>query len=242
MRVWAVALIGLAAGAMFAGSDRLTPQQAAQLNTFSMPVDLNRGAAGLARCLLELRTRASLLMVVAHPDDEDGGLLVYQARHVGARTALLTLTRGEGGQNVMSGDLYDALGLVRTQELMQADRFYGTQQFWGTVIDYGFSKTREEALEKWGYERVLSDAVAGGADDAAAGGHVRIRGRAHRWARESPGGRADRAGSVQCRGRSKSVSRADSRRPAPVEASESVRARSFLRADQRKNHLRLCNR
>ncbi len=159
MRVWAVALIGLAASAMFAGSDKVTPQQAAQLNTFSMPVGLNRGAAGLARCLLELRTRASLLMVVAHPDDEDGGLLVYEARHVGARTALLTLTRGEGGQNAMSGDLYDALGLLRTQELMQADRFYGPRQFWGTVIDYGFSKTREEALEKWGYERVLSDAV-----------------------------------------------------------------------------------
>ncbi len=59
----------------------------------------------------------------------------------------------------MSTDFYDALGLVRTQELLQSDRFYGVQQFWGTVIDYGFSKTREEALEKWGYERVLSDSV-----------------------------------------------------------------------------------
>ena len=124
-----------------------------------MPIDLNRGAAGLSRCLAALRTRASLLMITAHPDDEDGGMLAYETRQVGARTALLSLTRGEGGQNAMSADLYDALGLVRTEELLQSDRFYGVDQYWGTVIDYGFSKTREEALEKWGYERVLSDTV-----------------------------------------------------------------------------------
>ncbi len=124
-----------------------------------MPIQLDRGAAGLSRCLAQLRTRASMLMVTAHPDDEDGGMLSYQTRMLGARVALLTLTRGEGGQNAMSTDFYDALGLVRTQELLQSDRFYGVDQYWGTVIDYGFSKTREEALEKWGYERVLSDTV-----------------------------------------------------------------------------------
>jgi LmbE family N-acetylglucosaminyl deacetylase len=152
-------VVGIAGSLLAGPADKLSPVDAAQLNTYAMPIDLNRGAAGLARCLLELRTRASLLMVTAHPDDEDGGLLAYQARHVGARTALLTLNRGEGGQNAMSTDFYDALGLVRTQELMQADRYYGVQQFWGTVIDYGFSKTREEALHQWGYERVLSDTV-----------------------------------------------------------------------------------
>ncbi len=71
----------------------------------------------------------------------------------------MTLTRGEGGQNAMSIDMYDELGLVRTQELLQADRYYGVDQYWGRCIDYGFSKTREEAIEKWGYERVLSDVV-----------------------------------------------------------------------------------
>ncbi len=86
-------------------------------------------------------------------------MLAYESRYIGARTALLTLNRGEGGQNAMSTDFYDALGLLRTQELLQSDRFYGVRQFWGTVIDYGFSKTREEALEKWGYQRVLSDTV-----------------------------------------------------------------------------------
>lgn len=125
----------------------------------AMSIDLDRGAAGLSRCLAAIRTRASILMVVAHPDDEDGGMLAYETRGVGARAALMTLNRGEGGQNAMSPDLYDALGLVRTQELLESDRYYGVEQYWGREIDYGFSKTREEALEKWGYERTLSDVV-----------------------------------------------------------------------------------
>ena len=77
----------------------------------------DRGAAGMARLLREIRTRASLALVVAHPDDEDGGMLVWESRGVGARAIQLTLNRGEGGQNEMSADTYDAMGLVRTQEL-----------------------------------------------------------------------------------------------------------------------------
>ncbi|MBV9082719.1 MAG: PIG-L family deacetylase, partial [Acidobacteriaceae bacterium] len=124
-----------------------------------MSIFLDRGASGLCRYLAELRTRASILMITAHPDDEDGGLLAQQSRGVGARATLLTLTRGEGGQNAMSMDLYDALGILRTQELLAADRYYGVDQYWTSVIDYGFSKTREEALQKWGYDRVLSEVV-----------------------------------------------------------------------------------
>ncbi len=124
-----------------------------------MPIHPDRGAAGLARILREIRTRASLALVVAHPDDEDGGMLVWETRGVGARAIQLTLNRGEGGQNEMSSDVYDAMGLVRTQELLQAGRFYGVEQYWTRAIDYGFSKTREEALEKWGHDRVLADAV-----------------------------------------------------------------------------------
>ena len=136
-----------------------TPQDAARIDPSVQPVGPDCGAAGLSRALAAIRTRASMLMIVAHPDDEDGGMLASETRGRGTRGALLTLTRGEGGQNAMSVDMYDELGLVRTQELLQADRYYGVDQYWGTVIDYGFSKTREEALEKWGYERVLSDAV-----------------------------------------------------------------------------------
>jgi LmbE family N-acetylglucosaminyl deacetylase len=125
----------------------------------AMPAVPDRGAAGMARWLRALQTRASLLMFTAHPDDEDGGMLAYEVRGQGARAALMTLTRGEGGQNVMSQDFYDALGLARTQELLIADRYMGVEQYFSLGIDYGFSKTREEALEKWGYDRVLSDSV-----------------------------------------------------------------------------------
>ena len=111
------------------------------------------------RLLRELQTRASMMMVTAHPDDEDGGTLAFESRGNGVRTTLMTLNRGEGGQNAMSSDMYDALGLVRTQELLAADRYYGVDQYWGSVVDYGFSKTREEALEKWDHDRVLSDVV-----------------------------------------------------------------------------------
>src|SRR6266702_3713134 len=81
-------------------------------------IAINRGSAGLWQSLRKLHTRASLMMVTAHPDDEDGGMLAYESRGLGARVGLLTLNRGEGGQDVMSPDLYDALGLVRTQELL----------------------------------------------------------------------------------------------------------------------------
>jgi len=141
--------IALVAALLYAGTPRI--------DAIDIPPD--RGAAGMSRWLRSLQTRASLLMVTAHPDDEDGGMLAYETRGLGARAGLLTLNRGEGGQNVMAMDLYDALGLTRTQELLTADRYMGVDQYFTRVIDYGFSKTREEALEKWGHDRVLSDAV-----------------------------------------------------------------------------------
>ena len=131
----------------------------AQPSANAMPIDVDRGAAGLMRWLHALRTRASVLMITAHPDDEDGGMLALETRGTGARAALLTLNRGEGGQNAMSPDMYDALGLVRTEELLAADRYYDVDQYWTSVVDYGFSKTREEALAKWDHDRVLSDVV-----------------------------------------------------------------------------------
>ena len=134
-------------------------EDAARIDPNAAPIELDRGAAGLSRWLAAIRTRASILMVTAHPDDEDGGMLVAETRGRGTRAALMSLNRGEGGQNAMSMDLYDEMGLLRTQELLRAGRYYGVDQYWGTVIDYGFSKTREEALDKWGYERVLSDVV-----------------------------------------------------------------------------------
>ncbi len=122
-----------------------------------LPVD--EGAAGLQQMLTKLRTRASLMLIVAHPDDEDGGMLAYEARGQGVRAAMLTLTRGEGGQNLMSADFNDALGLVRTEELLAAGQYMGVDQMFGTEVDFGFSKTKEESLAQWGHDRVLYDAV-----------------------------------------------------------------------------------
>lgn len=123
------------------------------------PLPANRGTTALAESLKKLSTRASLLMIVAHPDDEDGGMLTYESRGQGARVGMLTLTRGEGGQNVMSGDFDGALGLLRTQELLAADRYMGVNQMFGTEVDFGFSKTKEESFAKWTHDRVLYDAV-----------------------------------------------------------------------------------
>lgn len=123
------------------------------------PLEINRGAAAVWQSLLKLHTRASLIMITAHPDDEDGGLLDYESRGQGARVALLTLNRGESGQNLMTGDYFDAMGLLRTQELLAADQYYGVQQYYSRVIDFGFSKSKEETIEKWKGGDAFSDVV-----------------------------------------------------------------------------------
>jgi LmbE family N-acetylglucosaminyl deacetylase len=136
--------------------ERVRPRDGREL-----PIDGGHGnnALGLAQQLRRLNTRASLMIIVAHPDDEDGGMLAYYSRGLGARVAILTLNRGEGGQNQMTGDFEDALGLLRTQELLSADRYMGVDQMFGTEVDFGFTKTKQEAFQKWGHDRVLYDAV-----------------------------------------------------------------------------------
>jgi len=118
------------------------------------------GASETWQKLLKLRTTASVLHVTAHPDDEHGGVLAKLSRGDGARMALLTLNRGESGDNAIGPQLFDALGLIRTDELLAANRHYGVdEQYFTTVVDYGFSKRLEEALDKWGRETVLRDVV-----------------------------------------------------------------------------------
>ncbi len=138
-------------------SSRGASQIAASPDAQTLPED--RGAAGLAQTLRKLDTWASLMFIVAHPDDEDGGMMAFESRGMGARTAIMTLTRGEGGQNAMSSESYDALGLIRTNELLLADQYSGSEQYFANVADYGFSKTKEEALQQWGHDRVLCDVV-----------------------------------------------------------------------------------
>jgi LmbE family N-acetylglucosaminyl deacetylase len=121
--------------------------------------DINTNAAGAYESLLRLRTTAAVLHTTAHPDDEDGGLITWLARGQGVRTALLTLTRGEGGANLIGSEQFDALGLVRTEELLAAGRYYGIEQFFTRLTDFGFSKRMDETLEHWGKDEVLRDSV-----------------------------------------------------------------------------------
>jgi LmbE family N-acetylglucosaminyl deacetylase len=120
---------------------------------------INRSSASAYAALLRLRNTATVLHTTAHPDDEDGPLLTWLARGQGVRTGLFTLTRGEGGADLTGPELFDALGLVRTEELLAADRYYGVDQFFTGAADFGFSKRMDETLERWGRENVLRDCV-----------------------------------------------------------------------------------
>jgi LmbE family N-acetylglucosaminyl deacetylase len=151
--------LGLAGGGQALRDPANLAGQQVRAATGVKEIAANTGSTALWQSLVKLRTRASLMMIVAHPDDEDGGMLTYESRGQGAHVAMLTLTRGEGGQNLMSADFDDALGLVRTQELLAAGRYMGIDQMWGTEVDFGFSKTKEESLANWGHDRVLYDAV-----------------------------------------------------------------------------------
>jgi LmbE family N-acetylglucosaminyl deacetylase len=111
--------------------------------------------------LRKLGTTASVMHTTAHADDEHGGVLALLSRRDGARVSMLTLTRGESGDNAIGPELFDALGLIRTEELLLANRFYGVDaQYFTSAVDYGFSKRLDEALEKWGPEAILRDMVA----------------------------------------------------------------------------------
>ena len=119
----------------------------------------DQGAAGLAQILQRLTTTASVLHVGAHPDDEDSAFLARAARGDHARVAYLALNRGEGGQNIIGPELFDALGVIRTEELLQARRLDGAQQFFTRAFDFGFSKTRSETAALWNEQAVLEDMV-----------------------------------------------------------------------------------
>jgi LmbE family N-acetylglucosaminyl deacetylase len=114
----------------------------------------------LRQLLIRLHTTARLMHTTAHPDDEDGGMLTLESRGKGASVVLLTLNRGEGGQNKMGSNLLDVLGVLRTLELLAADRYYGIEQRFTRVADFGFSKSPEETFEKWhGHDVALADMV-----------------------------------------------------------------------------------
>lgn len=118
-----------------------------------------RGAAELQELLDRLNTVGSLLMLGAHPDDENTAVIAYFARGRHIRTGYFSATRGEGGQNLIGAEQGPLMGMIRTQELLEARRIDGGEQFFASAIDFGFSKTPEESLAKWGRQRLLRDMV-----------------------------------------------------------------------------------
>jgi LmbE family N-acetylglucosaminyl deacetylase len=124
----------------------------------ALPQD--QGTLGLHDMLRRLGTTARLMQTVAHPDDEDGGMLTLESRGRGDDVLLMTLNRGEGGQNKIGSNLSDVLGVLRTEELLAADEYYGVQERFSRVADFGFSKSADETFQKWGgHEIALGDMV-----------------------------------------------------------------------------------
>jgi len=155
---WIIVLVLLLAVVSCAQVTPKPESSASPVGTGPLPQDI--GTAGLQEMLLRLHTTARLMQTVAHPDDEDGGMLTLESRGKGATTLLLTLNRGEGGQNKIGSNLFDVLGVLRTLELLGADRYYGVEQRFTRVADFGFSKNADETFQKWqGHDIALGDMV-----------------------------------------------------------------------------------
>ena len=117
------------------------------------------GAPGLSLALRKLNTIGTLMHATAHPDDENNAMLALYARHLGMRVALVSATRGDGGQNEIGPELFDALGILRTEELLAAHQFDGAEQYFTRAVDFGYSFSPEETFEKWGRQEILGDFV-----------------------------------------------------------------------------------
>src|ERR1700716_1319997 len=157
-RAAAMLLVPLAVSTvMFAAAPTVEKPAA---HNFYEPLPQETGTAGLKLMLRRLQTTARLMQVTAHPADEDGGMLTLESRGKGVSTVLMSLTRGEGGQNKLGSNLFDVLGVLRTLELLASDRYYGVEQRFSRVAEFGYSKTPEETFQKWqGHDVALGDIV-----------------------------------------------------------------------------------
>ena len=116
-------------------------------------------AGTIYRQLEKLNFLGSMLYVAAHPDDENTALISHFANHVHAHSAYLSLTRGDGGQNLIGTELRELLGVIRTNELIQARKIDGGQQFFTSAIDFGYSKHPKETLNIWDKEQILGEVI-----------------------------------------------------------------------------------
>lgn len=117
------------------------------------------GSAAIFQELQKLKVVGSVLYIAAHPDDENNSLLPYLAKEKKYRTAYLSLTRGDGGQNLIGSEQGIDLGLIRTQELLAARKIDGSEQYFTSAYEFGFSKTSLETLSIWNKQKVLADMV-----------------------------------------------------------------------------------
>ena len=118
-----------------------------------------QNGAEIFKQLKKLNTLSTVLYIAAHPDDENTRLISLFSNHYNARTAYLSLTRGDGGQNLIGNELREGLGLIRTQELLEARKIDGGEQFFTTANDFGYSKHPDETLSIWDKEEVLAQIV-----------------------------------------------------------------------------------
>src|SRR4249920_878983 len=123
------------------------------------PIDDDQGHVALGLALRHLGNTGTFMMATAHPDDEDNGLYVMLNRGQGYRTTLATATRGNGGQNEIGPEIFEALGVLRTEELAALHRFDGAEQYFTRAVDFGFSFSLEETFEKWGRDEIIGDYV-----------------------------------------------------------------------------------
>ena len=122
-------------------------------------VPVINNSADIYMQLKKLKVLGSVLYIAAHPDDENNSFLPYLAKEKLYRTGYLSLTRGDGGQNLIGSEQGIDLGLIRTQELLAARRQDGAEQFFSRAYEFGFSKNADEALRIWDKEKILSDVV-----------------------------------------------------------------------------------
>src|SRR4051812_36235498 len=123
------------------------------------PVGELAGETSLALQLRKLGSIGTFMQTDAHPDDEDNGLLAMLGQGQGMRTVLVTATRGDGGQNEIGPELFTSLGVLRTEELLAVHRFDGAEQYFTRAVDFGFSFSVQESIQKWGHDEIVGDYV-----------------------------------------------------------------------------------
>jgi LmbE family N-acetylglucosaminyl deacetylase len=156
---WTALLSGFAAGIALAPGQAWSQTAGQTPPGVPLAPAYGRGGAAVSELVAGLGNTMRVLMIGAHPDDEDTRLLAWLARGQHVDAAYLSLTRGDGGQNLIGNELGDALGVIRTEELLAARRIDGAHQFFTRAYDFGFSKTAAESYSHWPHDSLLGDVV-----------------------------------------------------------------------------------